>query len=127
MGLLEQARLDNRAILGDESAFGERITVTNPDGLSRELVGFSRDIELAIDPQTGQAVVGRTAGVSFAMGTLTEAGFTDLPRGEPDEKRRPWVVRFKDARGVDHTFKVIEVSPDRTLGLIVCTLEGYRG
>lgn len=89
------------------------------------MVGNAGDIAQTIDPQTGMAISGRVAHVSIAMASLVAAGFVDLPRGIADDKRSPWVVTFNDIAGKEHTFKVLEAMPDRTIGIVTCTLEGY--
>ncbi len=124
MGLREQAALDARTILNDLSGFGVPITITDPGGTSAALTGFSNDIALTIDPETGMAVSGREASVALHMRDLDDAGL-GLPKNIADEALRPWVVSFVDVRGITHTFKVKESNPDRASGVITCTLEVY--
>jgi hypothetical protein len=127
VGLREQAAADLRAILEDSAAgFGWPIKVTDPSGKVADVVGNSGDVSQVIDPQTGMAITGRVAHVAIAIATLRAAGFTDLPRGIADEKRKPWLVTFNDIGGTAHTFKVIEALPDQTIGLMTCTLEAYE-
>lgn len=126
MGLREVAAADNRAILEDSAGgFGWPITLTDPSGKVASVVGNSGDIAQVIDPQTGMAITGRVAHVAIAMASILAAGFTDLPRAVAEESRRPWVVTFNDIGGTEHTFKVLEALPDRTIGLITCTLEAF--
>lgn len=124
MGLREQAALDARTILNNTDGFGVPITVTNPGGTSADLTGFSNDIALTIDPETGMAVSGREASVALHMRDLVDAGL-GLPKNIADEDLRPWVVSFVDVLGITHTFKVKESNPDRASGVITCTLEVY--
>lgn len=125
MGLREEAALDAREFLEDGDDFGWPLTITNPDSVSAALTGYSTDIHLTIDPETGQAVSGRQASVVIHMAALTEAGLT-LPRGIAEKDLRPWTVETNDITGVKHTFKVIEAIPDRALGIVACTLEEFR-
>lgn len=125
MGLRELAEQDLGAILEDDATgFGWPVTLTDPAGTVLSLVGFSDDISLAIDPDTGQLVSGRLASVALRTSTLYAAGLS-LPRGVQDTTGRPWVVTFDDINGQPYTFMVRTSSPDRTLGLVVCILENY--
>lgn len=125
MSLREIAAADNRTILENEDDFGWPITVIDPEESSLEMVGFSNDIAQVIDPQTGQAVSGRLASVALSIATLEENGF-EIPKGITDGSSRPWVVTFNDINGHEHTFKITEANPDRTLGCVTCTLETYK-
>ncbi len=126
MGLREQAASDLQGILEDDAAgFGWPITLTNPAGVSHALKGFSTDIGLAIDPETGQAVVGRRASIALSLPRLADVGF-DIPRGIADSSSKPWVVTFADIGGTTHRWKVVDTMPDRAIGIVTCTLEVYR-
>lgn len=125
MSLRTQAAADAKAILEDTNGFGYPITVSDPDCVSADLVGFSTDVSQVIDPETGQAVTGRSASVVLRLSTLATAGL-GIPRAVADRSLRPWVVRFNDIDGTPHTFKVQEAMPDRAIGIVVCMLESYR-
>ena len=113
-------------ILEDEACgFGYSITVTDPAGLVAPVLGYSGDIGLVIDPNTGQAVSGRAAHATININTLITAGFTSLPRGIEDPSSKPWIMTFEDLNGHSITFKVSESQPDRTLGVVTCMLELY--
>lgn len=125
MGLRELAERDLGAILEDDVAgFGWPLTLTDPAGLSRSLVGFSDDISQSVDPDTGMLVSGRQASVALRLSSLYAEGFA-IPRGVADRSSKPWVVTFEDINGAPYTFKVRTGDPDRTLGLVVCMLEDY--
>jgi len=125
MGLREQAETDLGFILdGDENGFRWPITVTDPDGVTADLYGFSDDIAQVIDPDTGQAVSGRLASVAIRIGALTAAGLS-LPVGIVDAGSKPWVMEFNDINGNPFKFKVSQSNPDRALGLVACLLELY--
>lgn len=127
MSLRQQVATDIAAILSDdETGFGWSITLTDPTGLSAMLTGFSNDVAQTIDPDTGQAVVGREASVALEIAALTEAGL-GLPKAIHEEGRFPWRVSFADINGNPHTFKVRESMPDRAAGIVVCLLETYKG
>lgn len=126
MGLRAQAEADLGLILEDaETGFGFPITVTDPDGNSANMIGFSDDIAQIIDPDTGQAVSGRLASAVLRISSLTTAGL-DLPRGIADAGSKPWIIEFDDINGNAFEFKVSQSNPDRALGLVVCLLELYR-
>jgi hypothetical protein len=126
MGLREQAEADVRAILEDTvSGFGWAITLTDPQGASANLKGYSADIGLTIDPDTGQAVSGRQASVALSMKSIAAEGMA-MPLGVSDKNAKPWVVEFLDIGGQSHVFKVTSSMPDRTVGSIVLRLEAYK-
>lgn len=124
MGLRQQVRRDVQGILADVSGFAWPIVVSDPDGRSACLRGFSTDIADLIDPETGQGVSGRQAEVTLSMGALSKAGF-DLPAGIASEAIKPWTMKFDDIEGASHVFKVMRTAPDRTAGLVLCYLEAY--
>jgi hypothetical protein len=125
VGLREQAESDLAFIIEDEAGFGWAITVTDPDGTSKDLIGLSNDIAQAIDPDTGQAVAGRTASIALRISTLVSVGL-GLPKAVAEKTAKPWLVAFNDINGGAHTFKVSEVLPDRAVGLVVCILQAYQ-
>lgn len=121
MGLREQAALDSQAILGDTSGFGWPFTLTSPAGVTTALVGLTTDISVTIDPETGVAVTGRKASVVVSLASLPV-----LPETVPERERRPWIVSFTSPHGTIGSWKVIEVLPDRAVGVVVLLLEGYH-
>ncbi len=125
MGLRETAEADLSLILEDDiSGFGWPITLTAPDGIAANLVGFSNDISQSIDPDTGLLVTGRVASVVLRMSTVKNLGF-DLPKGIVDTSKKPWIVDFNDINNKVYKFKISSVNPDYSLGIVVCFLEVY--
>lgn len=125
MGLRQTAEKDLGAIIEDSvRGFGFPIEVIDPAGNKANLTGFSNDISLVIDPDTGQAVSGRAVTIALRMSSITAAGLT-LPQGIANEASAPWLVTFDDIGGVSHTFKVSQSNPDRALGVVTCFLELY--
>jgi hypothetical protein len=121
MGLREQAALDAQSILEDTSTgFGWPLTLTSPLGGVALLNGLTNDIGQTIDPETGQAVAGRRASVAVSLRSLTT-----MPVAEADSNSKPWVVTFNSIEGVTASWKVIEVFPDRAVGVVVLLLEAY--
>lgn len=126
MNFLSIAQQDKAFTLKDSTyGFGTVITITDPDLLSAEVTGRTNDINLLIDPDTGVGVSGRTATVAIDMDELTSLGFTSLPSGQSDKTKKPWIIEYTDQLGNSYTFKVLEGNPDRTLGIVLCTLEFY--
>lgn len=126
MNLRELARADARSFLEDaDSGFGWAIQITSPAGLSASLTGYSTDIGVTIDPETGQAVTGRRASVAVPIDALADAGMS-IPRHIASASSKPWVVEFDDIHGTPHSFKVLEAMPDRAIGIVTCMLEAYR-
>lgn len=126
MGLRETAERDLGLILEDrDTGFGWDITLTSPEEVIHEFVGFSDDIAQVIDPDTGVAVSGRMASIALRISTIYEKGFT-LPVGVADSGSRPWVVSFNDINGNSHLFKISKSNPDRAAGLLTCILELYE-
>lgn len=126
MNFLEIIQQDKAFTLKDsEFGFGTIITITDPDLLSADVTGRSNDISFAIDPGTGVAVSGRTATIAIDMQELTDKGFTSLPRATTN-KEKPWLIDYTDQLGETHNFTVREGNPDRTLGIVLCTLQFYE-
>jgi hypothetical protein len=121
MGLRAQAALDAKAILENTSDFGWPFTLKSPDGVSVQLTGFTTDIGQSIDPETGQAVAGRQASIACHIDSLPA-----MPTAVSSEARKPWVATFASSAGVVGDWKVIEVLPDRAVGVVVLLLEAYH-
>lgn len=128
MGLRKTAYRDAQRIQEDAAGgFGWPIVLISPDGSEYPVTGFSTDIHLQVDPETGQMVSGRTVSASVSLLTLSEAGVTEYPYGVTRKGERPWLVRMDDIAGNQHTLKVSESYPDQGLGNLVMMLEGYSG
>lgn len=125
MNLRDQAERDLSVTLEDSvMGFGWEMIVTDPDGLFAEICGQSGDVAFLIDPETGQAVSGRVAHVAIRISTLENKGL-GIPRGIADKNSKPWTVSFPDLACNDQMFKIEEVRPDRTLGLVTCIVGVY--
>lgn len=126
MNLRDLAEADLGVILEDsENGFGWSISLTDPNGTTAPLTGFSDDIAQVIDPETGQAVSGRLASVALRISSISLAGL-GLPRGIADSNLKPWLVSFDDVNGNPYTFKVMQSNPDRAIGLVTLILEAYK-
>ncbi len=121
MGLRQRAAVDAKRILEDStSGFGWPFVLTSPAGVSTALTGYTTDVSVTIDPDTGQAVAGKKASVAVSLASLPA-----MPTAVADEMTKPWLVTVADIQGVTATLKVIEVLPDRALGVVVLLLESY--
>jgi hypothetical protein len=121
MGLRAQAALDAKAILENTGDFGEPFSLRSPEGVTVQLTGFTTDVGQAIDPETGQSVAGRRASVACHASSLPA-----MPTAVASEARKPWVVTFTSPAGIELSWKVIEVLPDRALGVVVLLLESFH-
>jgi hypothetical protein len=122
MGLRATAAADAKAILEDAAGgFGWPLTLTSPAGVESAHTGFATDVVESIDPETNVLVSSRRASVAVSLLSLAE-----LPVAVPERERRPWLVTFADITGAVLTWKVVEVKPDRALGVVVLMLETYR-
>lgn len=127
MNLRKIAETDLAGILEGDSGFGWLIKITSPDGIVKELTGFSNDVSQVIDPDTGIIVSGRNASIAIRIELISQAfPGKGLPRGIANSSEKPWVVEFSDINGNNHKFKISESNPDRTLGLVTCNLELYE-
>lgn len=128
MGLRAQAAADAKAILEDSSAsgFGWPLVLTSPAGVETSVVGFATDVSESVDPETNALVSSRQASVTISLASLA-ASSTELPAVVASRSQRPWLVAFADVTtGVVGTWKVVDVLPDRALGVVVLRLESYR-
>lgn len=124
---LEISQIDKAFTLNDKiMGFGSDITITDPNLLTAVIVGHTNDISFAIDPNTGEAVSGRTATIAIDINELEKAGFTSLPEAQSDKTKKPWIIEFDDQQGNSYVFSVLEGNPDRTLGIVLCTLQFYK-
>lgn len=126
MSLRHTAAIDCGLILEDTLGFAYDICITDPSGTSAKLLGFSNDVSEIIDPDTGEAVSGRTATIAIRIELLSCKGM-GIPENVSEADKKPWVVVFDDINGNPFTFKVFDSKPDRSLGLVVCHLESYNG
>ena len=125
MNLRSQAAIDMKSILEDvDGGFAQLIRVTSPELETITLSGIYREIDHAIDPQTGELVSSRTASVVLSSVSLAAAGMSAI-RNVPDESMRPWVIELTDASGTLRTYKVSDTPTDE-LGAVTCLLEAYK-
>lgn len=123
MGLRSLAKADNKSILNNiVSGFGWPISIKSPDGLTANLTGFSDDIAMVVDPDTGTPVTGRLISAVLHVQDILDAGLS-IPIGISDGAKKPWLVEFDDSIGGHYVCKVRNSHPDRALGQVVLILE----
>lgn len=126
MSLRLQAADDLLGILEDvDGGFGWPITVTNPEGVSASLTGYSADVGTTISPETGMLVAGRRASVALPIARLTASGL-GMPRAIANQGSKPWIVVVDDIAGEPRRYKVSHAMPDRALGIVTCSLEAIE-
>ena len=133
MSLRTQAEADLAVTLEASGDFGFPFQITDPAGLSSPVLGNaavlhgqSGDIGVALDPDTGIAVSGRTAHLAVRISSLVTAGFTDIPHGIADVTADPWLVNFADLAGNVQQWKVKRSEPDRTLGIVTLIITFWK-
>jgi hypothetical protein len=124
VSLLDTAAADLVAILSDTvGGFAIPITLVDPAGNEATINGLATDIGLTIDPETGQAVIGRKASIAIPLRALEEAEL-EQPRGVASKTAKPWTATFTLPTGQAQTFKITSAMPDK-LGCLVCFLDVY--
>lgn len=92
-----------------QSDFGQPLTITNIDGsLTGDFIGGTNDIDLTIDPLTGQFVSGRKINITVNIDDMLTT-FSALPT-------KKWKVTLPQFEG--KIFFVKDSMPDRTIGIL---------
>ncbi len=125
MGMLEQAQADIKAIRTDPNGFTRRMTFTSKDGVSSAIIyGMHAKIHMAVDTD-GSTINSKRAHVSIAESALTDLGYpTRNAQNEcslKDDK-----VSVVDSTGVLWQYKISEIFPDETVGIVVCFLKDFE-
>jgi hypothetical protein len=118
MNILDQAEKDLSFTIEDKNnGFGVELKFIDKDN-EMTVIASVNDTGYFIDPQTGVGVAGRRADVSIRMSTILALSNNDPPDNT-------WNVEFTDKNNDTWKMSVIDVMPDRTLGLFYITLEAY--
>lgn len=117
MSLRSVALNDCRAIMRDGvTGFGWPIKITSPNGGAiYNVIGRSKDISLAVDPETLQSVRLRTASVTIVSEDISEE-IKVLLNGPK------WIVEVENSEGKMCKFAIDDTIPDAVLGVTVLTL-----
>ena len=95
---------------------GVPMTLTAPDGVEYPVTGAHVDIGQTVDPDTGVMVSGRSASAAVRIAALPV-----IPRGMAESSGRPWLLVVDGLK-----YKIAHSNPDRSLGVVVLLLEGYK-
>ncbi len=126
MSLRRQVALDTQGILEDAAmGAGWPLRITPPGGTAVPITGFSNDIHLLVDADTGQGISARTVTVAISLLTLA-ANNMQLPRNIADLNSKPWLVQFDNNQGQTLNYKVVEVMPDQSRQEAVLILGRYN-
>jgi len=107
-----------------QGGFSALISFTNISGSeTAEVNGLVSKHNLSINPETGLPVNSKNAHISVAESVLLEAGYTTRVNGEISLRNHK--VVWTDASGTAFSYRIDEVFPSETTGLIVCTLGIY--
>lgn len=125
MGLKQQARLSAKRILESSSGFGTSITFMASDYEQATINGLHVRHWLKLDTD-GAAVNTLNARVTVSEDSLLDAGYP--VRNDEDEiDLNDHLVNAEDDGGVMRYYKVKQVFPDHTTGMIVVELAEYQG
>ena len=118
MDLLSQARKDTQTITQGE--FSTDITLDDGAGNLTTVKGLATKHHLGVDPDTGAAINAKNTHISISEQVLIDEGYPVRTNDEVAMKGRK--VNYTDSAGVDAQYRIDEVWPDETLGLIVMIL-----
>lgn len=123
MNIRELAEKDMELTLEDTvNGFAFACSITNPDKVTESFPVQSGDVHLLLENDTGIPVNNREAHVAIRISSLSAKGF-EIPKAQPDESKNLWLFEFADIGGKLRKFTVLDVQPDRTLGLVVISLD----
>ena len=106
-----QAQEDLQTTIQEE--FGQTIMISKPDGTEfKDFVGNSNDISIALDPDTGLMITGRTAQAVFVLKEVLDH-FGELPK-------KLWKVQFLELS--PNSFCVKDVRPDSSQGALILVI-----
>lgn len=119
MGIFERARNDSKRYSQEVSLTFYRIV-----GTEYVAKGIATRHHLGVDPDTGLTVNSRNVHCTISETLLTAQNY-NTRNSKGDVNLVNSFVKYADATGVVRTYKIIEVLPDDSLGLIVCILSSY--
>lgn len=125
MSLFDDAAIELQEIINDDIGATVACTITSPDGVFYAFNCRMSDISQTLDVNTRERISGRRIEISVSMIDLAEAGF-ESSRGIEKKTEKPWKVEFSNVISKEETYKVVETSPDSSLGIVVIHLEIMR-
>jgi hypothetical protein len=125
MSLLDIARRDaQRIINSNKFGFSSSVTLIDQAGVEYPINAIVSVIHNLVDPDTGQPVSGSLATASINTLDLIALG-VQIPEGEADETKKPWLIREADIQGNTVTYAIVRSAPDKANGNILCDLNEY--
>lgn len=120
MSLLDTAREDLAIFTGDLNDFGIEITFITPDDVKTVIVvGYATKHHTKFD-EDGVRVSSKVASVSVMEKFLTDLGYPVRQNSEVNMVDHK--VSFADSTGNVRNYKITEMFPDESLGLITFML-----
>ena len=120
MGIFERARTDSKRYSQEVSLTFYKIANTE-----YTVKGLATRHHLGVDPDTGLTVNSRNVHCTVSESLLTTQGYSTR-NSNGDVNLVNSFVKYADATGVVRTYKINEVLPDDSLGLIVCILGTWQ-
>ncbi len=115
MNLNEIAESDLSFTLEDAtSGFGVSLIFKNNSDEEVTIVCQTTDIGYFVDPESGQGIISRTVDISGRISTFTSNNVT-VVKGS--------IVKYYDTNGIEYKTAVVQVLPDRKLGVLKMFLE----
>lgn len=119
MGIFEKARNDSKRYSQEVSLTFYRIV-----GTEVVVKGIATRHHLGVDPDTGLTVNSRNVHCTISESLLNAKNYTTRnSKGEVNLVNT--FVKYADSTGVVRTYKINEVLPDDSLGLLVCILGSF--
>lgn len=119
---IDRAIRDARKIV-TSGGFNVSITLTPPVGDSVIVQGLASRHHIEFDSE-GYPINTTNAHATFVESVLVESGLT--VRNNRDEvDLSNYLMSYVDGTGKERTYKIIQVRPSETLGLIICVMGRY--
>lgn len=124
MNLIDQAKADIEQITSNMDDFAVEIIFTAPNEQTATISGLHTKIHLGVDTD-GLPVNSKKAHISISEKFLTDAGYP-VRNASGEVNLRNHLVSVKDSTGTAKTYRVMEIFPDETIGLITCMVGDYE-
>lgn len=121
MGIFERARTDSKRYSQEVSLTFFR--TANVD--EKTVKGLATRHHLGVDPDSGLTINSRNVHCTVSESLLTAQSYSTR-NSKGDVNLVNTFVKYADVTGVVRTYKINEVIPDDSLGLIVCILGQFQ-
>ncbi|GHU66648.1 hypothetical protein FACS189447_07960 [Spirochaetia bacterium] len=109
MNLIQRAAADARKILENENGAGTSFILSTKENEQYPVTGSYGDIGYLLNPQTGEAIQGRTIQAAYSMKSLREQTEREPEIG--------WRFTCFDLSGEQTDLFITRYEPDRTIGV----------